>query len=130
MKTLLASEKLSLTDPRFNIREIVKQMLLLEDHLAHPNKKCNDCILKHFMTIEAYAEEAASLDVEKGVWGKMGLAIAEAVRDQLTVLAETPDSEIDFPAIGQAIRATRKTLAPQVFSPVGKVAFLYENRLS
>jgi hypothetical protein len=46
----------------FNIREIVKQMLLLEDHLYHADKRCAECIAKHFLTIEALSEEGVTLD--------------------------------------------------------------------
>ena len=53
---------LPLMSPRYNLREMMKQIALLEDHLAHPEKQCDDCIQKHFLTIEALAEEAATLD--------------------------------------------------------------------
>lgn len=49
-------------DPRTNFRGIVKQLLLLEDHLAHEDRRCDDCINKHLMTAEALAEEAVTLD--------------------------------------------------------------------
>ena len=52
----------SLLDPRHNLREIIKQMLLLEHHLCDPQLRCPDCICKHIMLIEAYAEEGAQLD--------------------------------------------------------------------
>lgn len=48
--------------PTFNIREIIKQNLLLEDHLFCPKKRCRDCVNKHFLTIEALAEEAVTLE--------------------------------------------------------------------
>ena len=47
--------------PEFNMREIAKQMAMLEDHLNHPSKRCRDCINKHFLTIEGLAEECATL---------------------------------------------------------------------
>ena len=49
-------------NPGFNLREIVKQMLLLEDHLNRKRMHCYDCIRKHILTIEALAEEAIQLD--------------------------------------------------------------------
>jgi hypothetical protein len=51
-------------DPRFNLREICKQCILLEDHLTHERKRCIDCCTKHFLTLEALAEEALTLDKE------------------------------------------------------------------
>lgn len=50
-------------DPRFNLREASKNMILLEDHLFHNGKRCKDCILKHCLTIEGFLEEGVTLDV-------------------------------------------------------------------
>ena len=55
---------LPVMDPRFNMREICKQSVLLEDHLFQKEKRCHDCIIKHFLTIEGLAEEAITLDKE------------------------------------------------------------------
>lgn len=49
-------------NPLFNIREIAKQLILLEDHISHSEKRCPDCILKHTFTIEALLDEAICLD--------------------------------------------------------------------
>ena len=48
-------------DPVYNMKEIIKQSLLLEEHLVEKNKRCHDCTVKHFLTIVALAEEALSL---------------------------------------------------------------------
>jgi hypothetical protein len=55
---------LPVMEPRFNMREICKQSVLLEDHLFQKEKRCHDCIIKHFLTIEGLAEEAITLDKE------------------------------------------------------------------
>lgn len=55
---------LPVMNPLFNMREICKQSILLEDHLFQKEKRCHDCICKHFLTIEALAEEAITLDKE------------------------------------------------------------------
>lgn len=47
--------------PQHNMRDIIKQLTLLEDHLHQPTKRCTDCIRKHFLTIEGLAEECGSL---------------------------------------------------------------------
>jgi hypothetical protein len=52
---------LPVMNPAFNMREILKQVVLLEDHLFQRQKRCRDCINKHFLTIEALAEEAITL---------------------------------------------------------------------
>jgi hypothetical protein len=62
MKTMNESMLLPVMDFRFNVREICKQIILLEDHLTHPSKRCMDCCVKHFLTIEAFAEELLTLD--------------------------------------------------------------------
>lgn len=53
---------LPVLDPVFNLREIAKQCILLEDHLSQKEKNCTDCIIKHFLTLEALSEEAITLD--------------------------------------------------------------------
>ena len=52
-------------DPAYNLREVYKQCILLEDHLANPRKRCQDCISKHCHAIEALLEEARGLDSQK-----------------------------------------------------------------
>ena len=52
-------------DPRFNLREAAKNMILLEDHLFQMGKRCQDCILKHCLTIEGFLEEGITLDIKK-----------------------------------------------------------------
>lgn len=57
-----SSSLLPVMDPNFNLREICKQCILLEDHLTHEQKRCTDCCTKHFLALEALAEEAITLD--------------------------------------------------------------------
>lgn len=52
-------------DPFFNLREIAKHQILLEDHLTQRRKRCLDCIRKHLLSIEAFSEEALSLMEDK-----------------------------------------------------------------
>lgn len=53
---------LPVLDCRFNLREICKQSILLEDHLSHDKKRCQDCCIKHFLALEGLSEEAITLD--------------------------------------------------------------------
>lgn len=53
---------LPILESAFNLRECAKQMILLEDHLVNPEKRCNDCIKKHLLVIEGLAEEGASIN--------------------------------------------------------------------
>lgn len=48
-------------DPEYNVQEVVKNMVLLEDHLNQERKRCIDCICKHFIYVISYLEEAISL---------------------------------------------------------------------
>jgi hypothetical protein len=62
---------LPVLDTNFNLREICKQCILLEDHLTQKEKRCVDCCIKHFLAIEALSEEALSLDKDKQVFDKI-----------------------------------------------------------
>ena len=62
---------LPVLDSKFNLREICKQCILLEDHLTQKEKRCEDCCIKHFLAIEALSEEALSLDKEKAIYDKI-----------------------------------------------------------
>jgi hypothetical protein len=90
----------------FNLREIVKQMLLLEDHLFQDEKQCVECINKHFLTIEALAEEGISLDTDTKY---------KSVLHQVTIIVrdkqkEFSSSNCNRNKVAQAIRDLRKEL--------------------
>lgn len=53
------------SDPKYNMQQIVKQSILLEEHLANKKKRCRDCITKHFLHIIGLAEEAQMLATNK-----------------------------------------------------------------
>lgn len=48
-------------DPKYNMRNIIKQSILLEEHMIEDHKYCKDCCVKHFMHIIGLAEEALCL---------------------------------------------------------------------
>jgi ribosomal protein S18 acetylase RimI-like enzyme len=121
---------LPIMSPLFNLREICKQMSLLEDHLNNPRKRCHDCIRKHFLTIEALFEEAVSLDkdleYDQYLDGK-----AQEVRDLQGSYLDAKDTSGEdkaFRMLAQALRAMRKTFAPDCFD-VRKMASI-ERRAS
>lgn len=68
---------LPLRDPFFALRECAKHLCLLEDHLVHEDRRCPDCIGKHCLTAEAFADEATQLGDKTG----MGLHASMAIRD-------------------------------------------------
>lgn len=45
-------------DPNYNVRETIKNTLLLEQHLADKAKYCKSCCLKHFLLSIGLLEEA------------------------------------------------------------------------
>lgn len=45
-------------DPDYNVKEVIKNTLLIEQHLAEDQKYCKECIVKHFLISIAYLEEA------------------------------------------------------------------------
>ena len=56
------------SDPKYNMTQIIKQSILLEEHITNKNKRCKDCITKHFLHIICLIEEAqmlATKDIEK-----------------------------------------------------------------
>ena len=103
-------------DPRFNLREACKNMILLEDHLFHTGKRCHDCILKHAMTIEGFLEEGITLD-KTGEYKKI---LGDSFKDFRTIFEKLVkymktntlgDKECD--ELAQSIRKIRKPLCQQ-----------------
>lgn len=115
-----AEEKMGLLpimNPLFNLREICKQMSLLEDHLNNPRKRCRDCIRKHFLTIEALFEEAVSLDRDFK-YGENLDGKAQEIRDLQGEWLDCLDGAKEHDghlALAQALRVMRKGFAPLCF---------------
>ena len=108
---------LPIMNPLYNLREICKQIALLEDHLNQPRKRCPDCIRKHFLTIEALFEEAVSLDKEFK-YGEHLDGKAQDIRNLQGAWIDTKDTEGAQEAylmIAQALRQLRKGFAPLCF---------------
>lgn len=64
----VCSSKQFLLDPAFNIEEIRKNALLFEDHLSTNERYCPDCLNKHALLMEAFADEALGLDAGRQKW--------------------------------------------------------------
>ena len=103
-----AASKLPIMDPLFNLREAAKQLLLLEDHLAHPAKFCPDCIRKHLLTAEAFLEEAVGLD-KTGTLTEKLRPLPGVVRQLWTLYQNKAPSQ----QLGQQVRKLRKQLVIQ-----------------
>lgn len=101
---------LPIMEPEFNMREVAKQMILLEDHLSNPGKRCADCIKKHSLTIEGLAEEGAALD-KKGTCRDECIQVSKKMREiEKELLGGKDPSEV-----AQDIRKLRKPLMTKYF---------------
>lgn len=101
---------LPLMDAGFNLREISKQMILLEDHLSHARKLCNDCCTKHFLTIEALSEEAITLDKDKKYD-----RFTKGLPDRIRALEREFIDGKDPREIAQKLRGIRKNMQQECF---------------
>lgn len=102
----------ALNAPEFNLREIAKQMILLEDHLANDEKFCSDCIRKHILTVEGLSEEGLSLDTRKNM-SKDFNKYASLARSWMV---SHTDKKNRFGLL-QSIRKERKPLMNRVYDP-------------
>jgi len=97
----------------YNLREMAKQLLLLEDHLFHPRKRCKDCIRKHILTAEALAEETVSLD--DGTNAVILVGLADQIREVWAMVQDVEDAA-GYVGVAQKVRAIRKALVDVVGS--------------
>jgi hypothetical protein len=104
---------LPVMDPMYNMREICKQSILLEDHLFQKEKRCHDCICKHFLTIEALAEEAITLDKEQK-YPEMN-ELPTKVRVITKKYIDNHTNENQPPLTAQQLREIRKDLMQKCF---------------
>jgi hypothetical protein len=112
MSKKLNRKKATLDSPEFNLREIAKQLILIEDHLFHKNKQCPDCLGKHFLMVEALAEEAITMDTT-GMWTNGCETMANKTREWIDRLNYGDQYE----TLGQEVRSVRKQLTPLIFNP-------------
>jgi hypothetical protein len=103
-------------DPRFNLREAAKNMILLEDHLFHYGKRCQDCILKHCLTIEGFLEEGITLD-KKREYSDILITSSQNFRKIFKEIAEKINTrslqDQECCEYAQRIRQIRKPLCQQ-----------------
>jgi peptidoglycan hydrolase-like protein with peptidoglycan-binding domain len=104
-------------NPLHNARQIAKELTLLEDHLIQPPQHCPDCIRKHLLRAEAYADEAMGLDEEGSfvdTFGDVQQALRGVSRDYLQVGADRKGRQ----ALAQQVRKVRKVMSKLGFSSV------------
>jgi hypothetical protein len=95
----------------FNLREITKQMILLEGDLTTSQAYfCDECVKKRFLLIEALAEEAVHPPTK---WAPLANELAV-----LTRRWQMAFSDGDNPlTIYEKVRKRRKALTDTVFRP-------------
>ena len=111
LENISKNELLPVLDTNFNLREICKQCILLEDHLTQKEKRCMDCCIKHFLAIEALSEEALSLDKDKQVFDKIEDLPNKIRRIQKKWVENKENSH----ECSQMLRSIRKSLMEESF---------------
>lgn len=98
----------NLLDPRFNLKEVIKQLVLLEDHINQKMRRCKDCIRKHSFTIEAFLEEGITLDKDRK-FIQLSNEVLDKFRIYKRTLFENP-TDSDYFEVAQGLRIIRKRL--------------------
>jgi hypothetical protein len=99
-------------DPVYNMKEIVKQSILLEEHINQERKRCKDCITKHFLHIVGLAEEAVSLDPDTPIYREMA--------GRYAVIFAAWRENHDDTEVPKSLRAARKVLMQKYFMTAGE----------
>jgi len=113
------SNLLPVMEPAFNLREICKQCILLEDHLSQQQKRCSDCCTKHFLALEALAEEAITLDQHNN-YQDILINLPSIIRSLQLEWIQDPTSHTTLRNISQKLREIRKQFQEQCFDIIGK----------
>ena len=117
------AQLLPIMDYRHNLREIVKNSILLEDHITHPEKRCGDCCTKHFLCLEALAEEAKTLDTKGHMQTDPILCnlpdfYRDCARQWYIIYSNSQSNNADYIPVIQRLRMVRKRYQQDYF-PMG-----------
>lgn len=97
-------------NPAYNMKNVIKQSILLEEHIAEKNKYCVSCIVKHFNHIIGLCEEAvwlAEKDVSKYPYLEDSVAFYQHWFDKWVKARQ--DNKVKSEVLG-AIRERRRAL--------------------
>ena len=98
------------SNPAYNMQQIVKQSILLEEHITNKNKRCRDCITKHFLHIIGLAEEAQMLATDKCYKYPLINESVEIYNELFKTWIKNKDNEIINLNIADKLRINRKKL--------------------
>jgi hypothetical protein len=98
------------SNPAYNMQQIVKQSILLEEHLMNKNKRCRDCITKHFLHIIGLAEEAQMLATNKCNKYPLINESVEIYNDLFNEWIKNKDDVYNILNISDKLRTHRKKL--------------------
>jgi hypothetical protein len=98
------------SNPAYNMQQIVKQSILLEEHITNKNKRCRDCITKHFLHIIGLAEEAQMLATNKTSKYPLINESVELYNQLFNKWIKNKDDEITNLNITDELRIHRKKL--------------------
>jgi hypothetical protein len=98
------------SNPAYNFQQIVKQSILLEEHITNKNKRCRDCITKHFLHIIGLAEEAQMLATNKCNKYPLINESADLYNKLFKEWLKNKDNEIQLLQICDKLRNHRKKL--------------------
>lgn len=90
-------------DARENVREACKHLIQAEIHLREPGRRCGDCVEKHLLAAESYADEVDSLD-RPGRWRAEAHMIGVATRGAIRALKGGAPPRV----VADELRPTRK----------------------
>lgn len=99
------------------MRQVVKQSILLEEHLTQESKRCKDCQLKHLLHIQGLVEEAAMLAGDRANKYPMLDESAEFYSEMLKMWEAHRDDVGVQLNIATQLRDWRKKLAQEFFAP-------------
>ena len=98
------------SDPKYNMQQIVKQSILLEEHITNKNKRCRDCITKHFQHIIGLAEEAQMLATVNSNKYPLLLESVNLYNDLFNLWFKNRNDESKIMEISDKLRIHRKKL--------------------
>ena len=98
------------SEPAYNMQQIVKQSILLEEHITNKNKRCRDCITKHFLHIIGLAEEAQMLASNKCYKYQLINESVELYNNLFNSWMVVKDDDVRILNISDQLRIHRKKL--------------------